>query len=90
MSSFHIGQVHVKSDSREKFLASLEMLKKMPGFVNNTVYVSDEDANVLTTVEEWRSAEDHANFLASLPEGALQEWISMLEKPPVSAFFTKM
>lgn len=90
MSSFHIGQLHVKSDSRDQLLKSLEMLQEMPGFLNNTVYVSDENPNMLTTVEEWESAQHHADFLAALPEGALDEWVSMLEKPPVSSFFTKM
>ena len=89
MSSFHIGTLQVKPESRDKLLASFEGLKAQSGFISQTIFVSDEDENKFTTIEEWESAGDHAKFLASMPEGALEGWMSMLETPPTSEFFTK-
>lgn len=90
MSSFHIGKLQVKEDRKEELLASFGMLKEMPGFLNNTVYVSDTDSKSLTTVEEWESKQHHDDFMAGLSEEALAAWMSMLEQPPVSQFFTKL
>ena len=89
MTTFHIGELHAKEESREALLESLEMLKGMPGFISNTVYVSDENPNMFTTVEEWESKQDHDNFMAGLSPEMLEQWLGMLEQPPVSNFYTK-
>lgn len=89
MSSFHIGELQVKPEFRENLLASFDMLKDQSGFIAMTVYVSDEDTNKLTTVEEWESAQDHNNFMSSMSEDAIAGWMSMLAAPPVSNFYTK-
>lgn len=90
MSSFHIGELHVKPEEKENLLASFGMLKEQAGFIAHTIYESDVDENHLTTVEEWDTATDHANFSASMPEGAFEQWVAMLSQPPKSSFFKKV
>ena len=89
MSLFHIGELHVKPDQKEALLASLEILKLQAGFISNTVYESNEDKNSFTTVEEWETEQDHKNFMSSLPEDALKQWMDILTQPPKSSYFTK-
>ena len=36
MSSFHVGELKVKSEQRQALLDSLEMLKEQKGFIANT------------------------------------------------------
>jgi len=90
MSSFHIGELHVKPEEKGNLLASFGMLHEQPGFVGHSIYESDDDENHLTTVEEWESADDHAKFLASMPKDAFEKWITMLTQPPEGSFFKKI
>lgn len=90
MSSFHIGELHTKSEEKENLLASFGMLHEQAGFITHSIYVSDEDENHLTTVEEWESAADHANFLASISEEDMEGWLGMLTQPPKGSFFKKL
>ena len=90
MSSFNIGELHAKPERKAELLESFKMLQTQPGFIAHTIYQSDEDENMLITVEEWESAEGHANFLKSLPEGSFEEWTSMLSQPPKSTLCSKL
>jgi len=90
MSSFHIGEIHVKADQKQNLLDSFKMLTEQPGFIKHEVYQSDEDENFLTTVEEWTGPDDHKKFTESLPEGAMDAWVAMLSQPPKISRFTKL
>lgn len=90
MSSFHIGELHVRPEEKENLIASFGMLHEQAGFVGHQIYVSDDDVNHLTTVEEWISAEDHAAFMSSMPAEAFEQWVAMLTQPPKGNFFKKI
>lgn len=87
MKTFFIGKIVAKPGQAENLIQSLELLKDQPGFIDCQVYRSTSNPDEIISMETWENQEDHENFVKNLPEGALDQWMSMQAEKPTGDFY---
>ena len=86
----HIGTLHAKPEHIDNLITSFEGLKQAPGYISHECYRDIDDSNKVTLVEEWRSKDDHLNFVGSFSEEEMEQWLSMLSQEGEDSYYEKL
>ena len=86
----HIGTLHAKPEHIDNLITSFEGLKQASGYISHECYRDIDDRNKVTLVEEWKSKDDHQNFVSSFSDEEMEQWLSMLSQEGEDSYYEKL
>lgn len=85
-----IFHVVTKDSAREEFLASFDMMKRVPGFQALSIYQDQSNQNKFTCVEFCDSQESHAEHVKAVTDEVREAWLNLLIEIPQAQFYKEV